>query len=176
MRDLVAGRPVVHSPGCATAKTGGPWRSDKPGAPTSRWTTSRRRPSTNTSSGSAETSFAAEMRQTFARLRERARVLVGSEVALHVLRAQRHEHGVSQQESGSSPEELAALARRYQRLDFRIVDNILDLRYLRDVLPRLRDAGYDMSLFYETKANLKRDQVRVLREPASAASSRESRA
>ena len=61
-------------------------------------------------------------------------------------------------------EELVALARRYQRLDIRMVDNILDLRYLRDVMPQLRDAGYDMNLFYETKANLKRDQVRVLRE------------
>ena len=61
-------------------------------------------------------------------------------------------------------EELTALARRYQRLDIRMVDNILDLRYLRDVLPHLRDAGYDMNLFYETKANLKRDQVKLLRE------------
>ena len=35
-----------------------------------------------------------------ARLRERARVLVGREVALHVLRRQRHQHGLPQQEPG----------------------------------------------------------------------------
>lgn len=61
-------------------------------------------------------------------------------------------------------EELTTLARRYRQLDFQIVDNILDLGYFRDVLPRLRETGYDLNLFYETKANLRRDQVRLLRE------------
>jgi ribosomal peptide maturation radical SAM protein 1 len=61
-------------------------------------------------------------------------------------------------------EELATLARRYHRLDFQIVDNILDLRYFRDVLPQLRELGYDLSIFYETKANLGREQVHLLRE------------
>jgi ribosomal peptide maturation radical SAM protein 1 len=36
--------------------------------------------------------------------------------------------------------ELTTLAARYGRLDFQAVDNILDLHYLCDVLPRLRDA------------------------------------
>ena len=61
-------------------------------------------------------------------------------------------------------EELTELARRYRRLDFEIVDNIIALEYFRDVLPRLKEAGYDLRLFYETKANLKREQVRLLRE------------
>jgi ribosomal peptide maturation radical SAM protein 1 len=61
-------------------------------------------------------------------------------------------------------EEVETLARRYGRLDLQAVDNIIDVRYLRDVLPRLRDRGYDLSVFYETKANLGRDQVRLLRE------------
>jgi ribosomal peptide maturation radical SAM protein 1 len=61
-------------------------------------------------------------------------------------------------------EELTELARRYRRLDFEIVDNIIALEYFRDVLPRLKQAGYDLRLFYETKANLKREQVRLLRE------------
>ena len=61
-------------------------------------------------------------------------------------------------------EDLTTLARRYGRLDFQVVDNILDLRYFREVLPRLRDAGHDLRLFYETKANLRREQVRLLRQ------------
>jgi ribosomal peptide maturation radical SAM protein 1 len=65
---------------------------------------------------------------------------------------------------GRVVEELTTLARRHGRLDFQVVDNILDLRYFRDVLPRLREAGYDLDLFYETKANLRREQVRLLRE------------
>jgi ribosomal peptide maturation radical SAM protein 1 len=60
--------------------------------------------------------------------------------------------------------EITALAARYGRLDFHVVDNILDLRYLQDVFPRLRDAGYDLNLFFETKANLTRAQVRLLRD------------
>jgi ribosomal peptide maturation radical SAM protein 1 len=59
--------------------------------------------------------------------------------------------------------EITALARRYGRLDFQAVDTILDLRYLRDALPRLRDAGYDLRIFYEVKPNLTRDQVHLLR-------------
>lgn len=61
-------------------------------------------------------------------------------------------------------EEMETLVRRYGRLDLQAVDNIIDVRYLRDVLPRLRDRGHDLSLFYETKANLRKDQVRLLHE------------
>lgn len=61
-------------------------------------------------------------------------------------------------------EDLTALAQKYGRLDFQIVDNIIDLHYLQDVLPKLRDAGYDLGLFYETKANLKKEQVRLLKD------------
>lgn len=61
-------------------------------------------------------------------------------------------------------DELVGLASKYGRLDFYVVDNIIDLRHLRELLPRLRAAGYDFRLFYETKSNLKREQVRLLRE------------
>ncbi len=60
--------------------------------------------------------------------------------------------------------ELLELARNYRVLDLQVADNILDLRYFREVLPRLRDGGYDLSIFYETKANLTREQVRLMRE------------
>jgi ribosomal peptide maturation radical SAM protein 1 len=60
--------------------------------------------------------------------------------------------------------ELLELARRYQRLDFLVVDYIMDLRYLDDVMPRLRDAGFDLRLFFEMKANIRREHVRLLRE------------
>lgn len=61
-------------------------------------------------------------------------------------------------------DELLGLARRYQRLDFLVVDYIMDLHYLDDVLPRLRDAGFDLRLFFEMKANIRREHVRLLRE------------
>ena len=61
-------------------------------------------------------------------------------------------------------EMLVALARKYGRLEFAAVDNIIDMRYFDALLPKLADAGYDFTLFYETKANLKRKHLRSMRE------------
>jgi ribosomal peptide maturation radical SAM protein 1 len=60
--------------------------------------------------------------------------------------------------------ELMTLARKHERLDFQAVDNIIAMPYFQDVLPQLRDAGYDFKLTYETKSNLKKEQLRVMRE------------
>jgi ribosomal peptide maturation radical SAM protein 1 len=56
--------------------------------------------------------------------------------------------------------ELETLARRYRTFRFEAVDNILDPRYLTTVIPALTTSGYD--LFYEVKANLSRDDLRLL--------------
>ena len=61
-------------------------------------------------------------------------------------------------------EELTALATRHATRNFLIVDYILDWRYFRDVLPRLRDAARGLKLFCETKANLRKDQVQLFRD------------
>ena len=54
--------------------------------------------------------------------------------------------------------ELDHLSGRHGINRFNIVDNILDLRYLDTVMPELaRTASY--KLFFETKSNLRRDQV-----------------
>src|SRR6218665_2342307 len=57
-------------------------------------------------------------------------------------------------------EELSA---RHRWLDFVAVDNIINLGYLRELLPRLEAPGLDLRVFYETKANLTRQQVRDMR-------------
>ena len=44
------------------------------------------------------------------------------------------------------------------------MDNILDLKYFKTLLPELARQGARVSLFYETKSNLKKDQVRLLRD------------
>ena len=61
-------------------------------------------------------------------------------------------------------DELASLVKRYPGCRVTIVDNILDLRYFKEFIPRLASAGTGVELFYETKANLKKDQVRLMRE------------
>jgi ribosomal peptide maturation radical SAM protein 1 len=59
--------------------------------------------------------------------------------------------------------EVEELARRHGILDFTSVDNILDLRYFDGVLEPLARRGADLSFFFETKSNLRREQVERLR-------------
>lgn len=60
--------------------------------------------------------------------------------------------------------EIDALAARHGVLDFVTVDNIIDTRYFRTLLPELARRGRDYGLFYETKANLTAPQVLALRD------------
>jgi ribosomal peptide maturation radical SAM protein 1 len=59
-------------------------------------------------------------------------------------------------------DELARLARRYRSFRFEAVDNILDMRYLKELFPAIADSASDYQVFYEAKANLTRAQLRSL--------------
>ncbi|MBI4878885.1 MAG: RiPP maturation radical SAM protein 1 [Planctomycetes bacterium] len=61
-------------------------------------------------------------------------------------------------------EEVLVLASRHQQVCMAAVDNIIDHEYLRTLLPRLRERDLGLELFYETKANLKREDVRLYHE------------
>lgn len=75
-------------------------------------------------------------------------------------------NGVGMKYRSKSPErvlaELSELRRRYGIGNIQFVDNILDMSFFKTVLPHLAAAGEKYDLFYETKANLKRDQVELL--------------
>ncbi len=58
--------------------------------------------------------------------------------------------------------ELTALRDRYGVGSFVMTDDILDMRAFRDLIPRLAGLTEPVSLFYETKANLTRQQVELL--------------
>ncbi|MEV4641211.1 RiPP maturation radical SAM C-methyltransferase [Actinoplanes sp. NPDC049548] len=60
--------------------------------------------------------------------------------------------------------ELAAQARRYRSFRFEAVDNIVDPSYLTGLFPGLAAAGTTYDIFYEVKANLSREQLRLLRQ------------
>ncbi|MES5820390.1 RiPP maturation radical SAM C-methyltransferase [Streptomyces sp. RG80] len=59
-------------------------------------------------------------------------------------------------------DELAHQARRYRSFRFEAVDNILDMRYFKTLFPALVDSGARYEIFYEVKANLTRQQIRLL--------------
>ncbi len=58
--------------------------------------------------------------------------------------------------------DLSELSARYGVKRVQFVDNILDMSFFKTLSPRLAASGEEYSLFYETKANLKRDQVELL--------------
>jgi ribosomal peptide maturation radical SAM protein 1 len=60
--------------------------------------------------------------------------------------------------------ELTHLASAYPNCDIQVVDNILDLKYFKTLLPELARRKLNVQLFYETKSNLKKEQVRLLRD------------
>ncbi|HUI87214.1 MAG TPA: RiPP maturation radical SAM C-methyltransferase [Anaerolineales bacterium] len=56
-------------------------------------------------------------------------------------------------------DELLYLNQKYDIKKIQVVDNIMDVRYFRDLLPRLAQMELGIDLFYETKANLRKEQV-----------------
>jgi len=60
-------------------------------------------------------------------------------------------------------EEFAYLRARHGVRKFWVVDDILDMRYFRSVLPMLEDERLDVELLWEVKANLAAKHVRALR-------------
>jgi ribosomal peptide maturation radical SAM protein 1 len=59
-------------------------------------------------------------------------------------------------------DELDTLSERYGSTYFCLTDNILDMSYLRTLLPNLVAQGKHYRLFYETKSNLRKDHVELL--------------
>ena len=60
-------------------------------------------------------------------------------------------------------DELVTLAERHPGCNVQVVDNILDMNYFKTLVPELAARRVGLDLFYETKSNLKKDQIRLLR-------------
>jgi ribosomal peptide maturation radical SAM protein 1 len=64
-------------------------------------------------------------------------------------------------------DEILALAARHGRLKFAAVDNIISMTHVSELLPLLREARTErpnLRVFYETKANLRRGQLELMRD------------
>jgi ribosomal peptide maturation radical SAM protein 1 len=59
-------------------------------------------------------------------------------------------------------DELEATVARYPDRPVMVVDNILDMRYFQDLLPALAKRQLPVTLFYEVKANLRKDQLKLM--------------
>lgn len=61
-------------------------------------------------------------------------------------------------------DELQRLVKRYPDCDIQVTDNILDTDYFDTFVPELARRKFSAALFYETKSNLTKDQIRALRD------------
>lgn len=57
--------------------------------------------------------------------------------------------------------ELVTLLERYPGRRIAVTDNILDMKYLKTLLPRLATKDIKMQAFWEIKANLSREQIKI---------------
>lgn len=60
-------------------------------------------------------------------------------------------------------DEFVTVTAKYPGYPIYVVDNILNLAYFKDLLPQLAERKLGLDLFFEVKANLKKDQLRQLR-------------
>ena len=58
--------------------------------------------------------------------------------------------------------EMTALATRYDTTRFRLVDNIIDLKYIDSLFGRFAASHCDLDVFIETKSNLHKEQIKLL--------------
>ncbi len=61
-------------------------------------------------------------------------------------------------------QELQFLQKRHGISTFTAVDNVMDMRYFEELLPMLQKRSRDISLFYEVRSTLNREQVRELKQ------------
>jgi len=58
--------------------------------------------------------------------------------------------------------EFLYLTEKYPVSTVNVVDNILDMNYFKDFIPMLAERKHGFKLFYEVKANLRKDQIQLL--------------
>lgn len=58
--------------------------------------------------------------------------------------------------------EMSYLSHRYDTARFRLVDNIIEMKYIDELFGKFADAHCDLDVFIETKSNLQKSQIRTL--------------
>ena len=58
--------------------------------------------------------------------------------------------------------EMTGLSSRYDTTRFRLVDNIIDMKYVENLFGQFAAAHCDLDVFIETKSNLQKSQIRTL--------------
>ena len=85
----------------------------------------------------------------------------GEKTSLHLLRIK-----CQAMEFRKNPAQVASeldyLSSRYDTTRFRLVDNIIDMKYVDGVFGQLAQEHVDLDVFMETKSNLNKRQIQTL--------------
>jgi ribosomal peptide maturation radical SAM protein 1 len=77
-------------------------------------------------------------------------------------------NGSTMQFRGKAPavflSEIMDLVKKHRILDVVVVDNIMEMAYLNSLLPDLAALEYDLRIHYEIKSNMRKEQLRTLRD------------
>lgn len=60
--------------------------------------------------------------------------------------------------------EIENAVKKYRVMNISLADNILDMKYFKSLLPKVKELDWDLKMFVEIKANISREQVSLLKE------------
>ncbi|MGE7928339.1 RiPP maturation radical SAM C-methyltransferase [Lysinibacillus xylanilyticus] len=61
-------------------------------------------------------------------------------------------------------EEITNVVKEHRILNISFADNILDMKYFKSLLPKIKELDWDINMFFEIKANITYEQVKLLKE------------
>ncbi|WP_397539523.1 RiPP maturation radical SAM C-methyltransferase [Rummeliibacillus pycnus] len=59
---------------------------------------------------------------------------------------------------------ITSMVKKFKTVDIFMVDNILDIKYMKELLPKIKELDWNLHIFYEVKANLMEDQIKLFHE------------
>jgi len=83
---------------------------------------------------------------------------------MHFLWTKRPDHEFQVESPDTIIKQLVALSKRHNVLSFNATDNILNPSFFIKLLPRLKETGFDFDLFFEVKANMTKQHVKIMAE------------
>lgn len=60
--------------------------------------------------------------------------------------------------------EIEEAVKKYRILNISFADNILDMKYFKTFLPKIKELDWDINMFFEIKANITYEQVKLLKD------------
>ena len=87
---------------------------------------------------------------------------MGGEAPLYFLWAERHYYEIQVKANGAGPRRHFGPVATLYSFRFRLVDNILEMKYIEGVFGEMARNNFDLQFFLEVKSNLTKQQIKLL--------------